>query len=112
MYPNDQNYQTFIAGIHNKTKVKLSFLSKEDGKVLVRLCAPMDFGPSRRAKDKADRYHFWDYESDTKNHVLTLVPEQIDKIELTNTSFEPVEFITWDVQKSPWFIKRNWGLFS
>lgn len=112
MHTNEQNHQNFIKAIHDKTKVNLSFFSKEDRRILVRLCAPMDFGPSRRARDKADRYHFWDYESDTKNHVLALAPEQIDKIELTDISFNPVEFITWDVQKNPWFVKRNWDFFS
>lgn len=76
------------------------------------MCAPMDFGPSRRTKDNLDRYHFWDYESDTRNHVLSLPPEQIVQMESTEEFFDPIEFITWDVNKSPWFLQRNWGLFS
>lgn len=106
------DHQTFIEGIHSLRKVRLSFFSKEDGRELVRLCAPMDFGPSRRAKDQADRYHFWDYESDTRNHVLSLLPEQINWVEATDENFEPVEFITWDIKKSPWFFQRDWGMFS
>lgn len=102
----------FIQAIHNKQKVRLSFFSKEDGRVLTRLCAPMDFGPSRRATDKSNRYHLWDYESDTKNHVLSLLPNQISSIEVTDEHFEPNEFIIWDTQKSPWFLKRNWGQYS
>jgi hypothetical protein len=104
-----QDHNVFIDGIINKSKVALDFFSKEDGQVLSRLCAPMDFGPSRRAKDKSDRYHFWDYESDTKNHVLSLLPEQVQSIEATDEQFEPEEFITWQPN---WFFARDWGQFS
>lgn len=109
MHPD---HQTFVQAIHSKRKLTLTFFSKEDGRHLVRMCAPMDFGPSRRARDRTDRYHFWDYESDTKNHTLSLLPRQISQIELTRDYFDPVEFITWDIIKSRWFLPRDWGSFS
>lgn len=104
--------ETFIAAIHAKRKLQLTFYSKEDGRQLVRTCAPMDYGPSRRAKDKSDRYHFWDYDSDTRCHTLSLVPQQIINIETLSDTFNPVEFITWNTSTSQWFIARNWGKFS
>lgn len=106
------DHQTFVQAIHAKKKLKLTFFSKEDRTYLARICAPMDFGQSRRAKDKSERYHFWDYESDTRNHTLSLLPEQVSKIEHTEDHFEPIEFITWDVNKSRWFLQRDWGIFS
>ena len=105
-------HQTFVQAIHSKRKLKLTFFSKEDGRQLVRMCAPMDFGSSRRAKDKSERYHFWDYESDKTTHTLSLLPGQVSQIENTENHFNPVEFITWDVSKSPWFLPRDWGRFS
>jgi hypothetical protein len=72
----------------------------------------MDFGPSRRAKEKNNRYHVWDYDSDTGTHVLSLNPEQIISIEVLDEHFEPSNFITWDTQKSPWFVARDWENFS
>ncbi|HQV70351.1 MAG: hypothetical protein WAT92_02595 [Saprospiraceae bacterium] len=102
----------FINAIKRKNKVVLTFFSKEDGHLLKRKCAPMDFGPSRRAKDKADRFHLWDYDSDTKVHVLSLSQNQITNIEVIDEKFDPAEFITWDTKKSPWFITREWGNFS
>ena len=69
----------------------------------------MDFGPSKRAKDKADRYHFWDFDSDTKSHILSLLPKQIRSIHPMNINFDPGEFITWEID---WFLKRNWGIYS
>ena len=102
----------FIQAIHDKRKVRLTFYSKEDGGLLTRKCAPMDYGPSRRAKQKNDRFHFWDYDSDTQKHTLSLNPEQISNLQVLDDTFEPAEFITWDITKSPWFISRDWGPYS
>lgn len=106
------DHQTFVTAIHSTKKLKLTFFSQQDGGQLIRMCAPMDFGPSRRAKDTSDRYHFWDYESDTRNHVLSLLPGQIIQIQSTEESFDPNDFITWDLNHSPWFLQRYWGVFS
>ena len=89
---------SFVSAITDKTKVRLTFYPKEDYGQLVRVCAPMDFGPSRRAKDKSDRFHFWDYDSDTERHTLSLLPNQIISIEILADLFDPSEFITWDVE--------------
>lgn len=59
-------HDKFIDAIHNRSKIQLTFYSKEDDATITRLTAPMDLGPSRRAHDKSDRFHFWDYESDKK----------------------------------------------
>ena len=99
----------FKNAIYSKNKIELTFYSKEDGRPLKRLCAPMDFGPSRRAHDKSDRFHLWDYESDVKNHVLSLLPEQIVSMEVSGEKFDPEEFINWDVN---WFTPRDWGKYS
>jgi len=100
---------TFLAAIHSKHKVRLTFYSKEDQGFLVRTCAPMDYGPSRRTLDKSDRFHFWDYDSDQKNHTLTLLPNQIELIEVLDQVFNPAEFVTWVPN---WFVKRDWGQYS
>jgi len=105
-------HNNFIQAIHDKKKIELHFFSKEDGIIIVRKCAPMDFGPSRSAKIKTDRYHLWDYESAEKQHNLPLLPNQIKEIIILNEYFDPVEFITWDTATSPWFVPRDWGQFS
>lgn len=103
---------SFIGAIHNKQKIQVTFYSKDDNSAIVRKCAPMDFGPSRRAKLKNDRFHFWDFESDKQNHTLSLNPEQIIKLEILNELFNPRDFITWDTKNSPWFVERDWGNYS
>jgi hypothetical protein len=102
----------FIQAIQSKNKVRLTFASKEDGATLVRTCAPMDFGPSRRARDKSDRFHVWDYESDMMSHALSLLPTQIISIEVLSETFAPSEFVTWNTKQSAWFVPRDWGVHS
>ena len=61
--------ETFLQAIHEKRKVREPFYSLEDGRVLVRTCTPMDYGSSQRARPKNDRFHLWDYDTDTEEHV-------------------------------------------
>ena len=104
--------EDFLNAIQFKKKIVLNFHSKEDSGILSRTCAPMDYGPSRRSKDQQDRFHSWDYTSDKGSHTLTLLPNQIVSIEILDAQFDPKEFVTWDLHKSPWFIKRDWGAYS
>lgn len=102
----------FIRAIREKKKVQITFHSKEDATLLVRKCAPMDYGPSRHAKEQNDRFHLWDYESDTQRHTLSLNPEQIQRLDVLDEAFDPHDFVTWDTKKSRWFIPRDWGIYS
>jgi len=102
----------FTQAIHNKNKIRLTFYSKEDGTYITRKCAPMDYALSRRYKDDLMRFHFWDFESDTRNHNLALLPNNIRNMEILNEVFDPNEFVTWSTQANPWSIKRDWGRYS
>lgn len=107
MHPH---HNVFIAGLEGLRRVTLNFFSREDGANLVRSCAPMDFGPSRRFRDKSDRYHLWDYDSDEGSHQLALPPFQIVSIEATDHAFHPSEFVDWP--RIEWFHARDWGAYS
>lgn len=102
------NYEKFIYAIHNKNMLNLTFDSKQKG-VITRLCIPFDYGPSRRYSDGGDRYHFYDLNSPDGKHNLSIVPEQVLKIEVLDRKFEPVDYIHW---KPNWFVKRDWGEYS
>src|ERR1039458_7492419 len=106
-----QDHDTFISAIGDRRKAVLRFVSKQDaGLALTRTCAPRDCGPSRRAKDQSDRYHFWDYDSDSPGgrHTLSLRPEQVLSIGETDECFDPADFVTWDPPYA-WFHPRDWG---
>jgi hypothetical protein len=101
-----------VNAIMDKRKVNVRFYSKEDGNEHQRKCAPLDVGPSRRAKIKNDRFHFWDYDSNDGPHVLSLNPEQVIEISTLEEEFGPESIVSWDTNKTPWFIKRDWGARS
>lgn len=99
----------FLEALDGLQKVALTFYSKDDGQEIVRTCAPMDFGPTRIAKDGFDRYHFWDYDSDNGPHSLMLMPDQVVSIIVLDDSFSPAEFVTWETN---WHYPRDWGQHS
>lgn len=102
-------HEIFLKAIHEKKKIEVAFFSKEDGRILERLCAPFDFGPSNKYKDKSSRYHMFDYTSDKGSHVLSILPNQLKEITITNESFDPLVLVTWSPK---WHIPRNWGSAS
>jgi hypothetical protein len=106
------HHQAFIDALIAQRKIVLTFLSKEDHGPLERICAPLDYGPSRRATDRRDRYHMWDYDSDTTPHVLSLLPEHVIRIATLDDTFDPADIVTWDLTRSPWFFPRHWGRYS
>lgn len=106
------DHQQFLDAIEELREVQVTFSSKEDaGAFLVRRCAPMDFGPSTRARDKTARYHFYDFESDSgRNHTLSLLATQIQSVTVIKSTFDPASFVTWPTN---WFVTRTtWGGFN
>jgi hypothetical protein len=101
-------HRLFTESIDKKLVVELTFKSVDKG-VLKRKCIPFDFGPSRRFRDKSQRYHFLVLNGPDGRHNLSVLPMQIVKIELTALNFNPSKYIKW---KPKWFLKRNWGVYS
>lgn len=102
------NHDLFIEAIHRMIIVKITVDSQEKG-LITRRAIPYDYGPSRRYKDGADRYHFYDLDSPDGAHNISILPEQLIKIELTNENFEPGDYVNW---KPNWIVKRDWGRYS
>lgn len=85
------NHAQFLTAIQEKKKVWIKFYSKADSGVLERTCAPMDYGPGE-IKDGLNRYWLWDYASDTCNHTLGLVPQQIVDLTVLGEGFDSGQF--------------------
>lgn len=105
----EDNLGVFIKAIRERRLVIVHFFSKEDNRIIERKCVPLDYGPSRRAKMKNNRFHFWDLESDKGSHVLSLNPEQVKMLIILDDKFQPEQIVVWDTKKSPWFTERDWG---
>ncbi len=101
--------EEFKKAIDDKKVLRVKFQTK-DGTEKARLCIPFDFGPSRRnLSPNPDRYHFYDLDSPDGQHNLSLEPGAIKSLEVTDTSFEPGDYIKW---KTNWFLSRDWGQWS
>ena len=105
------DHQVFIDAIDSATLVVVEFFSKADGRMLVRACAPMDYAPPSRGRDRSHRYHFWDYESGglLPPHPLSMLADQIRRMSPTSDRFDPGDFVTWPPR---WSYPREWGRFS
>lgn len=107
-----RDHPIFVRALHSKLKLRISFVAKSDNAERVRICAPLDFGPRRRSTAKIDYYHVWDFEGASGSHPISLDPDRINWMEETEDSFDPAAIITWDISSSPWFLERDWGMFS
>lgn len=95
----------FLSAIHSKNKVKIKFYSKKDERNIERKCAPLDFGPSKRTKEKDERFHVWDYEGEKGPHTSSLTIEQVLGITVLEERFDPRSIVTWTPD---WIISRAW----
>jgi hypothetical protein len=104
------DHSEFLGCLHARRCVRVAFVSDKDGgAVCERVCAPMDYGPDRRASDKTDRYHFFELE---KGHPLKKFGHEIVRFEAMDESFDPSSFVTWDTRTHPWWVARDWGAYS
>lgn len=103
------HHEKFLLALHEKKILNVEFKSKEKG-VITRHCIPFDFGPSRRnLKVNPIRYHFYDLDSPDGSHTLSILPDQLVSIEVTETDFAPSDYVKWTPN---WFIDRDWGSYS
>ena len=97
-----------LIAINEMRIVEVSVNTNEKG-IIYRKCIPFDYGPSRKYKDGLDRYHFYDLDSPDGKHNLSILPNQLLDIKLTDVIFEPGNYVNWNPN---WIIKRNWGSYS
>lgn len=102
--------EKFLQAIHEKRYLSVDFIAKEDNLLRNRKCVPFDYGKSRRYKDGKDRFHFLDLNSPDGKHNLSILPQQVKKIEILDEFFEPSEYVTWT--PITWIVKRDWGVYS
>lgn len=98
----------FLEAINDKLILQITFDSKEKG-IIKRTCIPFDYGPSRKYKDGLDRYHFLDLDSPEGRHNLSILPQQVIDMVITNKEFDPADYISWTPN---WHISRDWGAYS
>lgn len=98
----------FYRAIDEKKIVEITFRVIETNSIETRICVPFDFAESKRYRDGIMRYHFYDLNSPTgKTHNLSIKPQNLIRLIVTDTVFNPSDYITW--KPTNWTYKRNWG---
>ena len=99
-------HEIFAQGVKDGKKIELTFFTEEDLVKVVKICAPIDYNPGRRATDESSLYYFLSFEDDNSCYALSLSPNQIINMKLTEDSFDPEYIIDYDTR---WFLERRRG---
>lgn len=106
------DHPIFLAALAGRRRLSVRFMNHKLGKELVRVCAPLDYGPLRGAKDGTPRYHLWDLEGKRKPLNLPLLADDIRSMILQEETFDPATIITWAFKPGAWQVPRDWAEFS
>jgi hypothetical protein len=106
------SHQTFLDAIAAKRRLSVRFFHRKEKRELVRVCAPLDYGPLRGAIDRSDVYQLWDLEAKRKPHNLALAEADIVAMTPLEETFEPAEIITWAFKPNAWSVPRDWAEHS
>lgn len=106
------DHNVFIQAVNERRKIIVTYLNEEDNFVKSGHLVPMDCSCDYVGKEYFDCYQFWDYQKGFDSFPVVLSSEQILNIKFDEESFDPAEFVTWDLSQLPWCLKRDWGLFS
>ena len=106
------DHQVFLDALSAKRRLEVRFLSHKEGREVVRICAPLDYGPLRGSTDTTDRYQLWDLEGKRKPLNLPLAEGDIVSMKPLDEAFEPAAIITWAFKPGAWRVARDWAEFS
>ena len=90
-----RDHDIFVRAIKDKRRVKLVFLSNTDGNNAKKLCGPMLYSPPAGAGE-SDWYYLWDFEGNSDKRVLGLPSNKIVSMGLTEETFDPKDFTTYE----------------
>ncbi len=99
------NHTQFVAAIAELKQVNVRFYSVPDSGVVDRVCAPLDYGPGGGVPDGLNRYWLWNLTVGQGPQLLSLVPEQIESLDVLGGVFDPAQL---DLAPLPWTIPRPW----
>lgn len=103
------NKEIFIQAINDKKIINLTFNANVKW-IITRKCIPFDFWPwKRKLSVNPDRFHFYDLNSPEGKHNLSILPEEVIRMEILNENFNPWNYVNW---KPSWFIERDRWVYS
>jgi hypothetical protein len=105
-------HAAFLQAIQDKRLVTVTFFHVKDDAERTLTCAPLDFGPLRGSKDQRPRYQLWDVEAKRPPFNVTMLPEDLRTLVVSDTPFDPKDIIRWAFKPNAWSTPRDWGPFS
>ncbi len=106
------SHALFLEAIASRNRLSVRFFHRKQQRELVRVCAPLDFGPLRGAVDRSEFYQLWDLEGRRKPLNLAIAPADVLAMERLEETFDPAAIITWAFKPGAWHVAREWGPFS
>jgi hypothetical protein len=106
------DHQVFLDALAAKRRLSVRFFNQKLGREMVRVCAPLDYGPLRGASDATPRYQFWDLEGRRKPLNLPVLAADLVSMTPLEETFDPAAIITWTFKPKAWHIPRDWAEFS
>jgi hypothetical protein len=106
------HHSIFLDALAAKRRLSVRFLRKKEGRELTRVCAPLDYGPLRGAKDATSRYQLWDLEGKRKPLNIVLADDEVLEMTVLDETFDPADIITWAFKPNSWTVARDWANFS
>jgi hypothetical protein len=84
-------HTTFFDGIRSSRVLEVFVHTREHG-LINRKCVPFYFWESKKYNDGKERFHMFDLLDPTGNNHLSVLPEQVIFIEMTDEYFEPLDY--------------------
>jgi len=109
MHPS---HSIFLDAIATRHRLTVRFFHRKENREVVRVCAPLDYGPLRGAKSSVDVYQLWDLEAKRKPYNLAIAEADLVSIARLDETFEPAAIITWAFKPHAWHVARDWAEFS
>jgi hypothetical protein len=106
------NHPIFLDAIATKRRLSVRFFHRKEGREMTRVCAPLDFGPLRGAREPVEMYQLWDLEAKRKPFNLALAESEVLEMTVLDETFEPASIITWAFKPNAWHVARDWAEFS
>lgn len=110
-----EHHSLFLQALATRRRLSIRFRQRRKGAPhgeVVRVCAPLDFGPLRGAVSRAEVYQLWDLEAKRKPFNLVLAEADVVSMTLLEETFDPAAIITWAFKPHAWHVPRDWAEFS
>jgi hypothetical protein len=89
-------HNVYQQAVKNHNKIIITYYSGQENLYMTRLCVPLYYNQPF-SNGSSDCYYFWDEDADVGERILSLVPSQIQLIQISDETYNPAEYICYEV---------------